>query len=107
MQARTSCTQRKVHRVIYLRNGVRQGNPNQSAPRCGAKAKSTGQPCLGMAMRGKKRCRLHGGRSTGPKTIIGREKCGNVRLLHGGYSKLTKEIIELYKIALNKSKSPT
>jgi hypothetical protein len=52
-----------VKKIIYLKNGVRQGNPNLNAQRCGAKAKSTGQPCRGMAVKGKRRCRLHGGAS--------------------------------------------
>lgn len=35
-----------------------------SAPRCGARTRS-GKPCQGPAMKGKKRCRRHGGASTG------------------------------------------
>ncbi len=34
-------------------------------PRCGAKTRR-GTPCQSPAMRGKKRCRIHGGLSTGP-----------------------------------------
>jgi hypothetical protein len=37
-----------------------------AAPRCGARAKRTGQPCQSPAIKGKARCRMHGGRSTGP-----------------------------------------
>lgn len=40
-------------------------------PRCGAKAKSTGHPCLARAMENG-RCRYHGGLSTGPKTKEGK-----------------------------------
>lgn len=36
----------------------------RNAPRCGAKNRQ-GNPCQLPAMRGKKRCRLHGGKSTG------------------------------------------
>jgi len=36
------------------------GDP-QSAPRCGAHARTTGKPCKAPALRGKKRCRMHGG----------------------------------------------
>lgn len=35
------------------------------APRCGANAKQTGKPCEAPAMKNG-RCRLHGGKSTGP-----------------------------------------
>lgn len=94
MVGRTSYAQR----TIYLRNGVRQGNPNQNAPRCGAKAKSTGKPCLGMAIRDKKRCRLHGGKSTGPITHNGKEKCRHVKLIHGLYSCYMIETINLHML---------
>lgn len=42
-------------------------NPMQSAhdsPRCGAKTRC-GTPCQAPAIHGKKRCRLHGGKSPG------------------------------------------
>ena len=35
------------------------------APRCGAHCRTTGKPCRGYAMRNG-RCRMHGGKSTGP-----------------------------------------
>lgn len=87
----TSCAQR----VVLLKNGVLQGNPNLNAKRCGAKAKRTGKPCLGMAMRGKNRCRLHGGKSTGPKTVTGKERSENARLTHGLYTKRNKRLLEV------------
>ena len=40
---------------------------------CGAKTRR-GTPCLAKAMPDKARCRMHGGLSTGPKTIEGRER---------------------------------
>lgn len=42
-------------------------------PKCGAKAKS-GDPCPAPVVPGKRRCREHGGLSTGPKTEEGRER---------------------------------
>jgi hypothetical protein len=39
----------------------------RNAPRCGAKARTTGKPCLCPAMPNG-RCRLHGGKSTGAPT---------------------------------------
>jgi hypothetical protein len=38
----------------------RNVGPMLSSPRCGAKTRS-GEPCLAPAVRGKKRCRMHGG----------------------------------------------
>ena len=42
-------------------------------PRCGAKTRS-GAPCKMRCEAGKRRCRLHGGASTGPKTAEGRSR---------------------------------
>ena len=39
-------------------------NNMRGAPRCGAKTRAGGQ-CQCPAIRGRKRCRLHGGQSTG------------------------------------------
>ena len=43
-------------------------------PRCGAHARSTGRPCQAPVVPGKRRCKLHGGLSTGPKTAKGRAR---------------------------------
>ena len=43
-------------------------------PRCGAHARSTGRPCQAPVVPGKQRCKLHGGLSTGPKTVEGRTR---------------------------------
>lgn len=37
----------------------------ESRPRCGAHARSTGEPCRRFPLKGKTRCRLHGGASSG------------------------------------------
>ena len=41
---------------------------------CGAKRHRDGQPCQAKSEPGKKRCRFHGGRSTGPKTPEGKAR---------------------------------
>jgi hypothetical protein len=66
-----------------LRNGNPQGNP-QDAPRCGAKTRK-GTPCMGPAM-ANGRCRMHGGKSTGPRTPEGLERCRMANWKHGLYS---------------------
>lgn len=45
----------------------------RSRQRCGAFARSTGKPCRMKALVNG-RCRLHGGLSTGPKTVEGKAK---------------------------------
>src|SRR5512147_3173476 len=58
--------------------------PGSCAPRCGAKSRR-GTPCECPAM-ANGRCRLHGGLSTGPKTVEGRERIRRARWKHGRYS---------------------
>lgn len=43
---------------------------------CAARTRS-GTKCRNYPVQGKRRCRLHGGLSTGPKTAEGRKKCAN------------------------------
>ena len=68
---------------ILLKNGNLQGNP-MNASRCGAKTRS-GTPCKAPAM-ANGRCRMHGGKSTGPRTPEGLERSRNANLKHGFYS---------------------
>ncbi len=65
--------------------GKRRGNPTLAlAPRCGARTRA-GCPCRAPAIRGKRRCRMHGGRSTGPRTESGRARIAAARTIHGRY----------------------
>ena len=50
---------------------------------CQATAKSTRRQCQRPATKGKPVCKLHGGKSTGPKTPEGRQRCAEARLVHG------------------------
>lgn len=83
----TSYVQRK--KVVFLRNGVIQGNPHLNARRCGAKAKSTGLPCRGFAVKGKKVCRMHGGASGS-----GAQPGNQNALKHGQYTRERKAEIK-------------
>jgi hypothetical protein len=49
----------------------------QAAPRCGAYARTTGEPCKGPAMRNG-RCRMHGG-NAGRKPTHGRYTKGAIK----------------------------
>ena len=44
--------------------------PRWGSP-CGARTRS-GEQCRGLPIAGKRRCRMHGGKSTGPRTDQGR-----------------------------------
>jgi hypothetical protein len=55
-----------------------------AAPRCGAKRRDGGS-CRQPAMRNG-RCRMHGGKSTGPRTPEGLERSRRANRKHGYYS---------------------
>lgn len=50
---------------------------------CAAKSKRTQEQCKAPAMRAKRVCRIHGGKSTGVKTPEGRVKLALVHTKHG------------------------
>ena len=59
---------------------------NSSVKLCGAKARRNNhQPCRQPAMKNG-RCRMHGGKSTGPKTEEGKRKAAAANFKHGRYS---------------------
>ncbi len=73
------------------------------SPRCGAKTRK-GKPCRSPAMPNG-RCRMHGGKSTGPKTEAGRKRCSEARLIHGFYSKEYQEIISTANKIIKEAKA--
>lgn len=58
----------------------------QDSPRCGAKTRA-GTPCQAPAVRGKKRCRMHGGAAGS-----GAPKGNRNAFKHGRYSRETIEM---------------
>jgi hypothetical protein len=55
-------------------------------PRCQAMSKRTRQQCGAPAEKGKRVCRFHGARSTGPKTEEGRRRIARSKIKTGQYS---------------------
>ena len=51
--------------------------------RCQARSKRTKLQCAAPALKGKRVCKTHGGRSTGPKTEAGRQRCAEAKTIHG------------------------
>jgi hypothetical protein len=73
-----------------LRHGNPGGDPSKS-PRCGAKRRN-GQPCRAPAMLSKStgrytKCRIHGGASTGPVTVEGKQRNAAAATKHGRYTR--------------------
>jgi hypothetical protein len=64
-----------------VRSGKPRNDPNL-APRCGAKARTTGLGCRAPAM-ANGRCRMHGGGSTGPRTPEGLARLAAAHTKHG------------------------
>lgn len=83
----SSCTERKRYAF-------------DNAPRCGARTKrNNGLPCRAPSVRGKVRCRLHGG----AKGSGGQRKNQNA-LKHGLATEKAKEFRKAVKTALSKAK---
>jgi len=55
--------------------------------RCSARSKRTKLRCGAPAMKGKKVCATHGGKSTGPKTEQGKANSAKANLKSGKYTK--------------------
>ena len=64
--------------------------PDWPGRRCLAKTRSGGH-CQCVAMTGKSRCRIHGGLSSGPRTLVGQENSRKAVLKHGHFSKAAME----------------
>ncbi len=68
---------------------------------CHAKSKRSQKRCRLQAMRGKRVCHMHGGKSTGRKKIVDGPYC-NGQWKHGLYSKALKKEYSEASIAFNK-----
>jgi hypothetical protein len=74
-----------LNRTLYTAGG------KIACARCAAKSKRTGNQCGKPALKGKAVCQFHGGRSTGPKTEVGKARQRASVITSGKY---TKESIE-------------
>jgi len=82
----------KSYKNVNLPHGSISGRPDfRTMAKCQAKAKSTGQRCKNVAMKGKRVCYLHGGKSTGAKTERGKLLSKYACLTHGDYSARVKQ----------------
>lgn len=58
----------RIFRVKSLHTGPLAIATDDQDKRCGATNRRTGKPCNNRPIKGKKRCRMHGGKSTGAKS---------------------------------------
>ena len=70
---------------------------------CGATSRQTGKPCtlragFGSSHLGSGRCKFHGGRSTGPKTVAGKAITSQNARIHGLYAQaLSPDEMEIFE----------
>ena len=57
---------------------------------CQAMSKRTRLQCKSPAVKGKSVCRIHGGRSNGPRTAEGRQRCAEAKTVHGNETRANR-----------------
>ena len=72
---------------------------------CNALSKRTRQRCKAPAVKGKTKCRFHGGRSTGPKTAEGKAAIAKAHTVHGRETPAIRaersaKLAELYELEM-------
>src|SRR5262245_45861453 len=87
--ARFTALEREPEPIDRVRARLEALLKANAAPRCGARSKRTGKPCQGAAMPNG-RCKLHGGKSTGPRTPEGLERSRQANWKHGHFSREAK-----------------
>lgn len=70
-------------KTLHLEQNLQTLGGRVTCERCQARSKRTGLQCKAPAISGKSKCRFHGGKSTGPKTPEGRQRCAQARTTHG------------------------
>ncbi len=69
--------------TLHLEQTLKTLGGRVTCQRCQAKSKRTKLQCSAPALKGKRVCKTHGGRSTGPKTKAGRQRCAEAKTIHG------------------------
>ena len=69
--------------TLHLEQTLKTLGGRVTCQRCQAKSKRTKLQCSAPALKGKRVCKTHGGRSSGPKTEAGRQRCAEAKTIHG------------------------
>ncbi|MGD2169927.1 MAG: HGGxSTG domain-containing protein [Chlamydiota bacterium] len=73
--------------------------------KCSAKSKRSGEQCKNWAIRGKTKCKFHGGKSIGPRTAIGKEKARQAHVTHGLKTQQNLQQVKQIRQLIEKSKN--
>jgi hypothetical protein len=68
---------------------------------CQATSKRTRKQCKAPALNGKSVCRIHGGRSNGPRTAEGRQRCAEAKTVHGNETRAKRAERKLKALLLH------
>ena len=72
-----------MSKTFHLEQYLQTLGGRVTCKRCQARSKRSGLQCCAPAIVDKNVCRFHGGKSTGPKTPEGRQRCAQSRWVHG------------------------
>ena len=78
------------HKTLHLEQTLKTLGGRVTCQRCQARSKRTKLQCAAPAIKGKRVCKTHGGRSTGPKTEAGRQRCAEAKTIHGRETRKTR-----------------
>ena len=85
---------KKTEHTTLTQSGIAtRFGPDWPGRRCGAKTRQ-GLPCQNPAIKKRSRCKLHGGKSTGPRTAEGKARVAAAHTKHGRRSKAHVEKIK-------------
>ena len=76
--------------TLHLEQTLKTLGGRVTCQRCQARSKRTKLQCAAPALKGKRVCKTHGGRSTGPKTEAGRQRCAEAKTIHGRETRKTR-----------------
>ena len=92
----------KTEHVALTESGLAtRFGPDWPGRRCGAKTRQ-GTPCQNPAIKKRARCKLHGGRSTGPRTAEGKARVAAAHTKRGRRSVARVETLKFINAELRR-----
>jgi hypothetical protein len=89
------------HTALIKAGQATRFGPGWPGRRCGAKTRA-GTPCQNPAIKDRSRCKLHGGRSTGPRTPEGKARVAAAHTTHGRRSRAHMEKVKAINAELRR-----